>query len=101
MLLNVTFYSKVIDYEGERDGLKYMSVEAWGEVSLNVSIFGDSLFEHFVCQNARLWERIHTFFYLHVYITIVFKEHVGSLISAGMSDVLNFVYPKWSGGVSK
>ena len=45
MLNADVFYAKVIDNEGEHDGMSFVSPEAWRMVSFIISICGQSLAE--------------------------------------------------------
>ena len=48
------FNTKVIDNQGEHDGMPFVSPEAWGGIELVVSCFVEAFFEEFVGKDARL-----------------------------------------------
>ena len=56
MLLTNLFYSKVIDYKCECDGLPFMSPQSWSVAALVIAMGGKPFPEEFVWKYSRLWE---------------------------------------------
>jgi hypothetical protein len=56
MLLTNIFYSKVVDYICECDGLPFMSPQSQSVAALLVAVGGKPCPEEFVCKYSSLWE---------------------------------------------
>ena len=66
MFFSNIFYSEVIDHECELYWSCLVTPESWDEFALMISVFVESFFEEFVCEEACLWESVHAFDHLKV-----------------------------------
>ena len=55
MVFSNVFYAEVIDYETELYRSPFVGPEAGGDFALEISMFVESLFKEFLCNDACLW----------------------------------------------
>jgi hypothetical protein len=61
------FYSEIVDDEAENYASPDVTPEAWSVLALVVALFGQSLFEELVCNDAGLGEAVHAFSNFDIY----------------------------------
>ena len=64
------FYPKIVDNEAENYATPDVSPEARSVLALVVTLFGQSLFEELVGDDAGLWEAVHAFANFDVHLSV-------------------------------
>jgi hypothetical protein len=55
MLFPNVFYVEVVDFKTELYQLPFLGPEAGGKFALEISVFVESFFEEFLCNDTCLW----------------------------------------------
>jgi hypothetical protein len=66
VLLTLVFHSKIIDNEGEGDGMCYVFPETWGILAFVITMGGEMLAKELVGKDASLWLSPDNFSHLKV-----------------------------------
>ena len=62
VLFPYVFDAKIVDTEGEADGVPFVGPKTWGELALLVAVFVEAFLEQLLGNQAGLWEAIHSLF---------------------------------------